>query len=98
MLGHLIVAAETPNITDPVSQLYQFGAIGILAAILLIAAWQLFKKLEETLKLEREGRRRAEDELAKLNESIRDRLVPALERATAVLAVTLRDTRRGDLD
>lgn len=83
---------------DAVPQLYQYGAIGILAAILLLAAYRLFKKLEETLQLERERVKRAEDALALQNEYIRDRVVPALERVTAVMAQTLETSRRGDHD
>lgn len=83
---------------DPVPQLYQYGAIGILAAVLLLLAWRLLKNFEATLDLERQGRRRAEDELAKLNESVRDRVVPAVERSAAVMERTLQALRRGDYD
>lgn len=83
---------------DPVPQLYQYGAIGILAAILLLLSYRLLKQFEATLALERERVKRAEDALATQNEYIRDRVVPALERVTSVMGQTLQASRKGDFD
>jgi hypothetical protein len=93
--GVLSPLAEA-NTADPLPALYQYGAVGILAGILLLLSYRLLKKFEESLDLERAARRRAEDVVEKQNEYIRDRLVPTMEKATAVMAQTLHALRRGD--
>jgi hypothetical protein len=93
---HLVLLAQ--GVTDPSSVLYTYGPLGVFAVIAGAVIRVLFKRLEETLALEREGRKRAEDELRTLNASIRDQYVPALERATGVIAQTLRASRRDDRD
>ena len=103
MFGHLL--AQTP--ADTGSVFLQYGVVGATALIFIGIAWTLYKRLEEsskqerayledTLKLEREARKSAEDELRTLNASIRDQFVPALERANGVIAQTLRASRRDD--
>jgi len=82
MFDHTVLAQ---GFTDPSSVLYTYGPLGVL-----------FKQFEVTLALERERTKRAEDELRVLNASIRDQYVPALERATGVIAQTLRTSRRDD--
>ena len=108
MPDHLtaLVLAQSP--ADSGSVFLQYGAIGATALIFIGVAWTLYKRLEESSKqerahfeksldVEREARKRAEDELRTLNASIRDQYVPALERATGVIAQTLRASRRDDL-
>jgi len=103
---HLVLLAQG---VDSASVLIQYSAVGVLAIASMGIARVLFKRLEEaskqeraqfekTLDLEREARKRAEDELRTLNASIRDQYVPALERATGVIAQTLRASRRDDHD
>jgi len=106
LLARNVTLAQSP--VDSASVLIQYSAVGVLAIASMGIARILFKRLEEaakqeraqfekTLELEREARRRAEDELRTLNASIRDQYVPALERATGVIAQTLRASRRDDL-
>jgi hypothetical protein len=83
---------------DSASVLIQYGAVGVLALASMAIARVLFKRFEETLKLEREGRSRAEDEVRTLNALIRDQHVPALQQATAVIAQSLRAARRDGRD
>lgn len=108
MFGFATVTFLSQGAADSGSVFLQYGAIGATALIFIGVAWKLFQRLEEsfkqershfeeTLKIERESRRRAEDELRTLNASIRDQYVPALERATGVIAQTLRASRRDDL-
>jgi len=99
MFDHLLAATVlAQGFTDPSSVLYTYGPLGVFAVIAGIVIRVLFKRLEETLALERERTKRAEDELRTLNASIRDQYVPALERATGVIAQTLRSSRRDDHD
>jgi hypothetical protein len=84
--------------TDSSSVFLQYGAVGATTIIFIGIAWTLFKKFEETLKFEREGRKRAEDELRESNAYLRDKVVPALEQATTVMAQFLRASRRDGRD
>jgi len=90
----LVILAQGAG--DPTSALYTYGPLGIFAVAAGVVIRVLFKRLEETLAVEREGRKRAEDELRTLNALIRDKYVPALEQATGVIAQTLRASRRDD--
>lgn len=92
---------------DSGSVFLQYGAIGATALIFIGLAWKLFQlreesfkqeraQFEKTIEIERESRKRAEDDLRALNASIRDQFVPAMERATGVIAQTLRASRRDD--
>lgn len=105
MFGHTTYLAQTA--ADSGSVFLQYGAIGATALIFIGVAWRLFQRLEEsfkqeraqyekTIEIEREARKRAEDDLRALNASIRDQFVPAMERATGVIAQTLRASRRDD--
>ena len=93
MFDHTVLAQ---GFTDPSSVLYTYGPLGVFAVIAGVVIRVLFKQFEVTLALERERTKRAEDELRVLNASIRDQYVPALERATGVIAQTLRTSRRDD--
>lgn len=96
MFDYLAVTVLAQGVADPTSVLYTYGPLGVFAVIAGVVIRVLFKRLEETLSLERERTKRAEDELRTLNASIRDQYVPALERATGVIAQTLRASRRDD--
>ena len=105
MFDHTTLLSQ--GATDVGSVLLQNGAIGAMALVAMGIARILFKRLEEaykqdrthledSLKEEREAKKRAEDEVRELNASIRNQHIPALERATAVIAQTLRTSRRDD--
>jgi len=107
MFDHQVLLAQSA--VDVGGVFLQYGAIGAIALVSMGIARVLFKRLEEaykqdrthleeSLKEEREAKKRAEDEVRELNASIRNQHVPALERATAVIAQTLRTSRRDDHD
>lgn len=87
----------------------QYGIAGATALIFIGIAWVLFKKFEETLKFEREGRKRAEDEVREVrkrsdeelresNAYIRDKALPALQQNSAVMEQFLRASWRDGRD
>jgi flagellar motility protein MotE (MotC chaperone) len=87
----------------------QYGAVGAVALIFVGIAWILFKKFEETLKFEREGRKRAEDEIREVrkraedeiresNAYIRDKALPVLQQNSAVMEQFLRASWRDGRD
>lgn len=86
-----IVAAEEMD-----QPLLQYGALGVLASLALLAVKVLFGRVAETLDRERARGDRLEEELRKLNQSMQERVVPALEassRAVQEAAATLRERR-----
>lgn len=83
---------------DPItSTLPQYGAIGILALVGLIAVWMLWKRIDRIYDAERERADRLEAELLKLNALISSELSGHLVRATeAMREVTDMVRHRGD--
>jgi hypothetical protein len=83
----------------------QYSAVGACTLIFIGVSWVLFKKFEETLKFEREGRKRAEDEVREVrkrseeelresNAYIRDKALPVLQQNSAVMEQFLRASWR----
>lgn len=75
--------------------LIQYGAVGAIALIALYAAKVLFGKMSEALARERERADRLEQELAKLNETVRSEYIGTLAKATDAIADALSAVRRG---
>ena len=65
----------------------QYGAIGIIAGIALFAVRILFKREVAAHDHDRERADRLEEELAKLNQIIRDQYIGVLAQATQAVAV-----------
>jgi hypothetical protein len=88
--------------SDPVTNgLLQYGAVGILALVGLIAVWMLWKRIDRIYEAERQRGDRLEAALMALNEHISSELSGHLVRATeAMREVTTmlrhRDRDRGD--
>ena len=67
------------------SLLAQYGPGGVIALIALSFTWIMFKRYEETLKLEREEKRAAQAEVRELNKIARELMMPALTQSTAAV-------------
>lgn len=80
----------------------QYGAIGLVALVALAAGVRLFTRQIQMHERDIARADRAEEELSKLNELIRDRLIvqltqtaDAVSRAAEVMAELRHDERRG---
>lgn len=75
----------------------QYGALGVIAFLALMAVRVLFQREVRALDHERERADRLEEELRKLNSTIQERYVGTLSEATRVMGDvldTLKDKRR----
>lgn len=75
----------------------QYGALGVIAFLALIAVRVLFQREVRALDHERERADRLEEELRKLNATIQERYVGTLAEATRVMGDvldTVKDKRR----
>lgn len=81
---------------DPVQlALIQYGAVGAIAIMALLAVRVLFNKITAELEYHRLRADRAEEELRKLNEVVRNEYLGTLARATEAIADALAARRRG---
>lgn len=62
--------------------LLQYGALGVLSVLAIAVARVLFNKLTEQLDREKERGDRLEEELRKLNETVRSEYVSNINRAS----------------
>ncbi|HEX3640581.1 MAG TPA: hypothetical protein VHV10_04770, partial [Ktedonobacteraceae bacterium] len=69
--------------------LLQYGAIGVIATICIVAVRIMFGKLTEALEHERERADRLEKELGKINESVRGEYLGTIANATRAIADAL---------
>lgn len=67
----------------------QYSALGVIALLALGAVKVLFQRETKSLDLERQRADRLEEELRRLNESIHEKYVPTLERATTAIVTAL---------
>jgi hypothetical protein len=74
--------------------LLQYGAVGLIALIALIAVRVLFKRETEAYEREKNRADRLEAELTKLNQAIQERYLIALQDATRAVADALNKMRR----
>lgn len=83
----LIVEEPATATTDPVSDvLLQYGAVGVIALVALLAVRVLFGRMATSLDRETQRADRLEEELRRLNETIRQEIAPALARSAEALA------------
>lgn len=81
---------------DPVQiALIQYGAVGAIAIMALLAVRVLFNKISQELEYHRQRADRAEEELRRLNEAIRTEYLGTLAKATEAIADALAARRRG---
>lgn len=76
----------------------QYGAIGLLALLAVIAVRILYKRLESAYDRERERADRLEEELQKLNFMIQTQTMKSLEDATHAVAEAIGRLKRDDGD
>lgn len=67
----------------------QYGALGVIALLALIAVRVLFARVTATADLERARADRLEEELRKLNATIQERYVSTLSEATRAISAAL---------
>ncbi len=67
----------------------QYGALGVIALLALIAVRVLFARVTATADLERARADRLEEELRKLNATIQEKYVSTLSEATRAIAAAL---------
>lgn len=81
------------NPVDTSAVFIQYGALGVIALLALLAVRVLFQREVKALDLERQRADRLEDELRKLNTTIQERYLTTLTDATRVMGDIL-DTHR----
>jgi hypothetical protein len=85
-------AQVTP--TGVESELIQLGAVGVVAALALLAVRVLFARVTATADLERARADRLEEELRKLNADIQERYLTTLSEATRAISAALAEQHR----
>lgn len=82
-------------LADPIDDAFlQYGAVGLIALIALIAVRVLFRRETEAYEREKNRADRLEAELLKLNTAIQERYLVALQDATRAVADALNRMRR----
>jgi Skp family chaperone for outer membrane proteins len=74
--------------------IFQYGAVGILAAVALFAVRVLYKRVLSEYDREKKRADRLEEELARLNAMIQNQTMQALQDATKAVAEALSKMRR----
>lgn len=82
----VLAVADGTTVDDT---LLQYGAIGVIAVVALFAVRVLFKRETEAYDREKARADRLEAELAKLNQTIQERYLVALNDATRAVADAL---------
>jgi hypothetical protein len=81
---------------DPVSAvLIQYGAVGAVAIMALAAVRVLYLRMADALEREQARADRYEEELRKLNETVRTEYLVTLAKATEAISDALAAVRRG---
>lgn len=76
------------------NELLQYGALGVVALLCLIAVRVLFARVTATADLERARADRLEEELRKLNADIQERYLTTLSEATRAISAALAEQHR----
>lgn len=74
---------------DPTSALVQYGAVGLVALLALVAVRVLFQREIGAHDAERKRADRLEEELRRLNSTIQDRYITTLGEASRVMVEVL---------
>jgi hypothetical protein len=81
---------STVSTSDPIGiALIQYGAVGAIAIMALFAVRVLFNKITAELEYHRQRADRAEEELRKLHEVVRNEYLGTLAKATEAIADVL---------
>lgn len=92
----LLLAQGVAGAGVDLSLIYQYGGLLFLSVVALAAVRVLFTRETKALDLERERADKLQDELRKLNETIQEKFVPALERSSQTVERALRLISRRD--
>lgn len=74
----------------------QYGALGVIALLALVAVRVLFARVTATADLERARADRLEEELRKLNLAVQERYVTTLSDATRAISAALAAQQKDD--
>lgn len=74
----------------------QYGALGVIALLALVAVRVLFARVTATADLERARADRLEEELRKLNQTVQERYVTTLSEATRAISAALASQQKDD--
>jgi hypothetical protein len=86
--------AQAVSGIDVGSTFVQYGALGVIAFLALMAVRVLFQREVRALDHERERADRLEEELRKLNATIQERYVGTLSEATRAMSDVLDTVRK----
>lgn len=86
--------AQTGASTEAV--FVQYGALGVIALLALLAVRVLFARVTATADLERARADRLEEELRKLNAAIQERYVTTLSEASRAISALLAAQQKDD--
>lgn len=92
----VLLAVRLQESSPSEAVLLQYGAVGLIALLALVAVRELFKQKVAAHDYDRQRADRLEEELRNLNQSMQERVVPALEassRAMQEAAAVLRERR-----
>ncbi len=81
-----LAQAATVNPVDTSAVFIQYGALGVIALLALLAVRVLFQREVRALDLERQRADRLEEELRKLNTTVQERYLTTLTDATRVMS------------
>lgn len=90
ILAEWLAQAATGDVTGV---FVQYGALGAIALLAMIAVRVLFQREVKALDLERQRADRLEEELRKLNATVQDRYMVTLTEATRVMSEIVDSTR-----
>lgn len=79
-----LLAAETPS--DPTGVLLQYGALGVLTLLAIIAVRVMYQREVAAYEHERDRADRLEQELRDLNATIRSEYIGTISQATRAIA------------
>lgn len=85
------VVAQSADVTNG---FLQYGAIGLVATLALVAVKVMYQAQVRAFDFERARAERLEDELRKTNEYMAREVIPTLIKATAVIGKMLDDERK----
>lgn len=80
---------------DVTGTFLQYGALGAIALLAMLAVRVLFQREVKALDLERQRADRLEDELRKLNSTVQQQYMSTLSEATRVMSDLLDYSRKG---
>lgn len=90
----LIGILAQPETADVSATFIQYGALGVIAFLALMAVRVLFQREVRALDHERDRADRLEEELRKLNSTVQDRYMSTLSDATRVMSDVLDGMRK----